>query len=189
MDLSTHIITWGSTFVWSWSVGLEEAKVYLSLVLQHLGSSNASGLLHDAKSLNPMRSNLCAVGQWVPHLPWPPRSVFRKGWWYHQGNWGLGASGDYYGTDHSEQTGPDAGVPFAFAQKSPQGTTQNRKKQKNIKYSKNITFYKIVNMAWQMWHQSLTRQLPGTFRVILETVHTLGCKGKHFKIYSGKHRS
>lgn len=160
--------------------------MYLCLVLQHLGSSNASGLLHDAKSLNPIRSNWCACGTVGATSAQAPKVCLQKRLVIPPRQLGTGGSRDYHGTDHSEQTGPDSGVPVASAPKSPQGAMQNRKKQK---YSENITFYKIVNMAWQMWHQSLARELSGTIRVILETVQTLGCKGKQFKIYYGKHRS
>uniref|UniRef100_A0A8C2LWJ7 60S ribosomal protein L12 n=1 Tax=Cricetulus griseus TaxID=10029 RepID=A0A8C2LWJ7_CRIGR len=44
---------------------------------------------------------------------------------------------------------------------------RDRKKQKNIKHSGNITFDEIVGIARQMRHWSLTRELSGTIKEIL----------------------
>ncbi|XP_049563731.1 60S ribosomal protein L12-like [Orcinus orca] len=46
---------------------------------------------------------------------------------------------------------------------------RDRKKQENIKHSGNITFGEIVNIARQMWHRSLARELSGTIKEILGT--------------------
>uniref|UniRef100_A0A286XTX5 Large ribosomal subunit protein uL11 n=1 Tax=Cavia porcellus TaxID=10141 RepID=A0A286XTX5_CAVPO len=47
---------------------------------------------------------------------------------------------------------------------------RDRKKQKNIKHSGNITFDVIVNIAWQM-----PRELSGTTKEILGTAQSVGC--------------
>ncbi|XP_053459542.1 60S ribosomal protein L12-like [Nycticebus coucang] len=62
-------------------------------------------------------------------------------------------------------------VSFAFALiiKALKELLRDRKKQKHIKYNGNITFYDIVNIARQMWHQSLARKLSGTITEILGT--------------------
>ena len=52
---------------------------------------------------------------------------------------------------------------------------KDRKKQKNIKHSGNITFDEIVNTAQQMRHQSLVRELSGTIKEILGTSQSVGC--------------
>ncbi|XP_059954286.1 large ribosomal subunit protein uL11-like [Mesoplodon densirostris] len=49
------------------------------------------------------------------------------------------------------------------------------KKQKNIKHSGNMTFDEIVNIARQMWHQSLARELSGTIKEILGATQSVGC--------------
>ncbi|XP_074046316.1 large ribosomal subunit protein uL11-like [Macrotis lagotis] len=49
------------------------------------------------------------------------------------------------------------------------------RKQKNIKHSGNITFDEIVNIARQMRHQSLARELSGTIKEILGTAQSVGC--------------
>uniref|UniRef100_A0A2K6MUS6 Large ribosomal subunit protein uL11 n=1 Tax=Rhinopithecus bieti TaxID=61621 RepID=A0A2K6MUS6_RHIBE len=49
------------------------------------------------------------------------------------------------------------------------------KKQKNIKHSGNITFDEIINIAQQMWHRSLARELSGTIKEILGTAQSVGC--------------
>uniref|UniRef100_A0A2I3RQK1 Large ribosomal subunit protein uL11 n=1 Tax=Pan troglodytes TaxID=9598 RepID=A0A2I3RQK1_PANTR len=55
------------------------------------------------------------------------------------------------------------------------------KKQKNIKHSGNITFDEIVNIARQMEHRSLARELSGTIKEILGTAQSVGCNvdGRH----------
>ncbi|KAF3817331.1 hypothetical protein GH733_011731 [Mirounga leonina] len=52
---------------------------------------------------------------------------------------------------------------------------RDRKKQKNIKHSGNITFDEIVNIAQQMQHRSLARELSGTIKEILGTAQSVGC--------------
>ncbi|XP_059969474.1 large ribosomal subunit protein uL11-like [Mesoplodon densirostris] len=49
---------------------------------------------------------------------------------------------------------------------------RDRKKQKNIKHSGNIIFDVIVNIAQQMWHRSLARELSGTIKEILGTAQS-----------------
>ncbi|XP_044909267.1 60S ribosomal protein L12-like [Felis catus] len=51
---------------------------------------------------------------------------------------------------------------------------RDRKKQKNIKHSGNITFDEIVNIAWQMWHRFLARGLSGNIKEILGTTQSVG---------------
>ncbi|XP_062940535.1 large ribosomal subunit protein uL11-like [Cynocephalus volans] len=46
---------------------------------------------------------------------------------------------------------------------------RDRKKQKNIKHTVYITFDEIVNIAQQMQHRSLARELSGTINEILGT--------------------
>ena len=58
------------------------------------------------------------------------------------------------------------------ALKEPPG---DRKTQKNIKHSGNITFDEIVNTARQMRHWSLARELCGTIKEILDTAQSVGC--------------
>uniref|UniRef100_A0A8C5YBB5 Large ribosomal subunit protein uL11 n=1 Tax=Microcebus murinus TaxID=30608 RepID=A0A8C5YBB5_MICMU len=55
------------------------------------------------------------------------------------------------------------------------------KKQKNIKHNGNVTFDEIVNIARQMRHQSLARELSGTIKEILGTAQSVGCNvdGRH----------
>uniref|UniRef100_A0A8C2V0E8 60S ribosomal protein L12 n=1 Tax=Chinchilla lanigera TaxID=34839 RepID=A0A8C2V0E8_CHILA len=48
---------------------------------------------------------------------------------------------------------------------------RDRKKQKNIKHSGNITFDEIVNIARQM------RELSGSIKEILGTTQSVGCSG------------
>uniref|UniRef100_A0A2K6Q4X5 Large ribosomal subunit protein uL11 n=1 Tax=Rhinopithecus roxellana TaxID=61622 RepID=A0A2K6Q4X5_RHIRO len=48
------------------------------------------------------------------------------------------------------------------------------KKQKNIKHSGNITFDEIINIARQMRHRSLARELSGTIKEILGTAQSVG---------------
>ncbi|XP_055228973.1 large ribosomal subunit protein uL11-like [Gorilla gorilla gorilla] len=51
----------------------------------------------------------------------------------------------------------------------------DRKKQKNIKHSGNITFDEIVNTARQMQHQSLAREVSGTIKELLGTDYCPVC--------------
>ncbi|XP_069887061.1 large ribosomal subunit protein uL11-like [Dipodomys merriami] len=52
---------------------------------------------------------------------------------------------------------------------------RDRKKQKNIKHSGNISFDEIVNIARQMRHRSLARELSGTIKEILGTAQSVEC--------------
>ncbi|XP_006851580.1 PREDICTED: 60S ribosomal protein L12-like [Chrysochloris asiatica] len=58
---------------------------------------------------------------------------------------------------------------------------RDRKKQKNIKHSGNISLDEIISIACQMRHQSLARELSGTIKEILETAQSVGCNddGRH----------
>ncbi|XP_054980104.1 60S ribosomal protein L12-like [Sorex araneus] len=72
---------------------------------------------------------------------------------------------------------PSASALIIKALKEP---PQDRKKQKN-KHSGNITFDEIVNIACQMRHWSLARELSGTIKDILGTAQSVGCNvdGRH----------
>ncbi|XP_055280305.1 60S ribosomal protein L12-like [Moschus berezovskii] len=52
---------------------------------------------------------------------------------------------------------------------------RDRKKQKNIKNSGNITLDEIVNNAQETQHQSPARELSGTIKEILRTSQSVGC--------------
>ncbi|XP_036605671.1 60S ribosomal protein L12-like [Trichosurus vulpecula] len=67
---------------------------------------------------------------------------------------------------------PSASALIIKALKEP---PRYRKKQKNIKHNGNITFYEIVNIAQQMRHRSLARDLSGTIKEILGTAQSVGC--------------
>ncbi|XP_043751518.1 60S ribosomal protein L12-like [Cervus elaphus] len=73
---------------------------------------------------------------------------------------------------------PSASTLIIKALKEP---PRDIKKQKNIKHSGNITFDEIVNIARQMWHRSLARELSGTIKEILGTAQSVGCNvdGRH----------
>uniref|UniRef100_A0A8D0PRR6 Large ribosomal subunit protein uL11 n=1 Tax=Sus scrofa TaxID=9823 RepID=A0A8D0PRR6_PIG len=68
-------------------------------------------------------------------------------------------------------------VPSASALiiKAPKELPRDRKKQKNIKHSGNITFDEIVNIARQMRRCSLARELSGTIKEIRGTAQSVGC--------------
>ena len=66
---------------------------------------------------------------------------------------------------------PSASALIIKALKEP---PRDRKKQ-NIKHSGNITFDEIVNIARQMRHRSLARELSGTIKEILGTAQSVGC--------------
>ena len=72
---------------------------------------------------------------------------------------------------------PSASALIIKALKEP---PRDRKKQ-NIKHSGNITFDEIVNIARQMRHRSLARELSGTTKEILGTAQSVGCNvdGRH----------
>ncbi|KAB0343445.1 hypothetical protein FD754_020371, partial [Muntiacus muntjak] len=101
----------------------------------------------------------------------------------------LGATGDWKGlritlklTIQNRQAQievvPSASALIIKALKEP---PRDRKKQKSIKHSGKITFDDIVNIARQMRHQSLARELSGTIKEILGTAHSVGCNvdGRH----------
>ncbi|XP_004398505.1 PREDICTED: 60S ribosomal protein L12-like [Odobenus rosmarus divergens] len=67
---------------------------------------------------------------------------------------------------------PSASALIIKALKEP---PRDRKKQKNIKHSGNTTFDEIVNIARQMRHRSLARELSGTIKEILGTAQSVGC--------------
>ncbi|XP_045721377.2 large ribosomal subunit protein uL11-like [Mirounga angustirostris] len=73
---------------------------------------------------------------------------------------------------------PSASALIIKALKEP---PRDRKKQKNIKHSGNITVDEIVNIARQMRHPSLAKELSGTIKEILGTVQSVGCNvdGRH----------
>ena len=73
---------------------------------------------------------------------------------------------------------PSASALIIKALKKP---PRDRKKQKNIKHSGNITFDEIINIAQQMQHWSLARELSGTIKEILGTAQSVGCNvdGRH----------
>ncbi|CAI9169589.1 unnamed protein product [Rangifer tarandus platyrhynchus] len=64
---------------------------------------------------------------------------------------------------------------FALIIKALKEPPKDRRKQKNIKHSGNITFDEIINIARQMWHRSLARELSGTIKAILGTAQSVGC--------------
>ncbi|XP_032767235.1 60S ribosomal protein L12-like [Rattus rattus] len=68
-------------------------------------------------------------------------------------------------------------VPFvsALTIKALKEPPRDRKKQKSIQHNGNITFDEIVNIAQQMRHQSLARELSGTIKEILGTAQSVGC--------------
>uniref|UniRef100_A0A2I3HI31 Large ribosomal subunit protein uL11 n=1 Tax=Nomascus leucogenys TaxID=61853 RepID=A0A2I3HI31_NOMLE len=90
------------------------------------------------------------------------------------------ATGDWKGLRITAQIEvvPSASALIIKALKEP---PRDRKKQKNIKHSGNITFDEIVNIARQMRHRSLARELSGTIKEILGTAQSVGCNvdGRH----------
>lgn len=150
----------------------EAAKVQISLVARHQPPPPC------CPSLTPKRSKSCVYGapgtRSAPHPPWPPRStpgsVSKGSRWEHRHG-----SRDWRGLritvrlpSQNRQAQPEA-VPSEG--QASQGATERQKKQKNIKHSGIITFDKILNVAWQMWHQSLARELSGTIKEILPSLH------------------
>ncbi|XP_033721177.1 large ribosomal subunit protein uL11-like [Tursiops truncatus] len=67
---------------------------------------------------------------------------------------------------------PSASALIIKAIKEP---PRDRKKQKNIKHSGNITFDEIVSIARQMLHRFLAREFSGTIKKILGTAQSVGC--------------
>ncbi|XP_074035672.1 ribosomal protein L12 [Leptinotarsa decemlineata] len=52
---------------------------------------------------------------------------------------------------------------------------RDRKKQKNIKHSGNISFDEIISIAKQMRPRSMAKQLSGTVKEVLGTAQSVGC--------------
>ena len=52
---------------------------------------------------------------------------------------------------------------------------RDRKKQKNTRYSGNISFNEMVNIARQMHHRPLARELSGTIKEILWIAQSVVC--------------
>uniref|UniRef100_A0A5F8G882 Large ribosomal subunit protein uL11 n=2 Tax=Monodelphis domestica TaxID=13616 RepID=A0A5F8G882_MONDO len=73
---------------------------------------------------------------------------------------------------------PSASALIIKALKEP---PRDRKKQKNIKHNGNISLDEIINIARQMRHRSLARDLSGTIKEILGTAQSVGCNidGRH----------
>ncbi|XP_052024793.1 60S ribosomal protein L12-like [Apodemus sylvaticus] len=80
---------------------------------------------------------------------------------------------DHPGQDRQAQVEvvPSASVLVIKALKEP---PRDRKKQKNIKHSENITMDETVNIAGQMRHRSWARELSRTIKEILGTAQSLG---------------
>ncbi|EHB13636.1 60S ribosomal protein L12 [Heterocephalus glaber] len=71
--------------------------------------------------------------------------------------------------------------PLSVSEQGLKEPPRDRKKQKNIKHSGNITFDEIVNIARQMQHQSLAREVSRAIKEILGTAQSVGCNvdGQH----------
>ncbi|XP_012659777.1 60S ribosomal protein L12-like [Otolemur garnettii] len=67
---------------------------------------------------------------------------------------------------------PSASVLIIKVLKEP---LRDKKKQTNIKHNGNITFDEIVNIARQMRHRSLARELSRTIKEILGMAQLVGC--------------
>ncbi|KAG5889750.1 hypothetical protein JTB14_018972 [Gonioctena quinquepunctata] len=52
---------------------------------------------------------------------------------------------------------------------------RDRKKQKNIKHSGNITFDEVVSIAKQMRPRSMAKNFSGTVKEVLGTAQSVGC--------------
>ncbi|KAG8142048.1 putative 60S ribosomal protein [Naja naja] len=88
------------------------------------------------------------------------------------------ATGDWKGLRITIEVVPSASALIIKALKEP---PRDRKKQKNIKHSGSVSFDEIVNIARQMRHRSLARELSGTIKEILGTAQSVGCSvdGRH----------
>ena len=73
---------------------------------------------------------------------------------------------------------PSASALIIKALKEP---PRDRKQQKNIKHSGNITFDELVNNAQQTRHGFLAREHSKTIKEILGTAQSVGCNvdGRH----------
>ncbi|KAJ1066755.1 hypothetical protein K5549_006307 [Capra hircus] len=89
----------------------------------------------------------------------------------------LGLSPKKVGDDIAKATGDWKGlrITVKLTIQTDKPRLRDRKKQKNIKHSGNITFDEIVNIAQQMRHRSLARELSGTIKEILGTAQSVGC--------------
>jgi len=67
---------------------------------------------------------------------------------------------------------PSASALVIKALKEP---PRDRKKEKNIKHSGNITLDDVINIARTMRSKSLAREFKGTVREILGTAYSVGC--------------
>ncbi|XP_004406016.1 PREDICTED: uncharacterized protein LOC101378365 [Odobenus rosmarus divergens] len=141
---------------------LGEAKVQLSSIVPNPGSSDTSHLCHAAK-FDPNEIKVvylrCTGGEVGATSALAPKI----------GPLGLQAQTEVV---------PSASALIIKALKEP---PRDRKKQKNIKHSGTITFDEIVNIAQQMRHRSLARELSGTIKEILGTAQSMGCNvdGRH----------
>ena len=99
-----------------------------------------------------------------------PGSVSKRDWWWHgQDNWWLEKSGLQWNWPF-RTGGPRLRwylLPLSEHQSS-QEPPRNGKKQKNYKHDGNSTFDEIANIAWQIQHQPLARELSGIIKEILE---------------------
>nr|XP_012419799.1 PREDICTED: uncharacterized protein LOC101378365 [Odobenus rosmarus divergens] len=171
---------------------LGEAKVQLSSIVPNPGSSDTSHLCHAAK-FDPNEIKVvylrCTGGEVGATSALAPKIG------------PLGLSPKRVGDDIAKTTSDWKGlritvkltiqnrqaqtevVPSASALiiKALKEPPRDRKKQKNIKHSGTITFDEIVNIAQQMRHRSLARELSGTIKEILGTAQSMGCNvdGRH----------
>ena len=53
---------------------------------------------------------------------------------------------------------------------------RDRKKEKNIKHSKSITLDEVIDIARQLRHKSLAKELKGTVKEVLGTAFSVGCQ-------------
>lgn len=61
---------------------------------------------------------------------------------------------------------------------------RDRKKEKNIKHSKSVSFDEIVDIARQLRFKSFSKELKGTVKEVLGTAFSIGCQvdGKSPKV-------
>jgi large subunit ribosomal protein L12e len=67
---------------------------------------------------------------------------------------------------------PSASSMVIKALKEP---VRDRKKEKNIKHSGNLTLDEVINIARAMRFKSLAKELAGTVKEILGTCNSVGC--------------
>lgn len=68
---------------------------------------------------------------------------------------------------------PTASTLIIKALKEP---PRDRKKEKNIKHNKSVSFDEIVDIARQMRFKSMAKDLTGTVKEILGTAYSVGCQ-------------